>query len=96
MLKYLEDVDSWVNGDDLSQIKKMLSLTSQSVEHHIGAYSNIKKEVDDMNGSSTKVMGRLAKHDEEVKRVLEESEKMRREINFKVAIPEVDEEEERP
>ena len=45
-----------------------------------------------MNGNSTKVMGRLAKHDDEVRRVLEESEKMRREINFKVAIPEVDEE----
>ena len=45
MMKYLDAVEGMMGGDDLAQIRRMLNYTTQSVDHHSKAYSNIKIEV---------------------------------------------------
>ena len=42
MMKYLNQVEDMMAGNDLGHIRKMLDYTTQSVKHHSKAYSNIK------------------------------------------------------
>jgi len=52
MMKYLDNVEDMMGGDDLAQIRKMLHCTSGAIKHHSKAYGNIKKEVADMNNDA--------------------------------------------
>lgn len=79
MMKYLDAVDQTMRGDDLAQIRKMLSCTSSSVKHHTSAYSNIKSQVENMNKDAASALSRISQHNDDVMRLLKESEQLSRE-----------------
>ena len=74
MMKYLDAVESSILGDDLAQIRRMLTYTSKSVNHHSKAYANIRHEVEDMNKDAFVALAKMSQHDEDVQRLLQESE----------------------
>lgn len=90
MMKYLDNVEDMMGGDDMAQIRRMLNYTSGAVKHHSKAYGAIKKEVAEMNQESEQAMGNLSKHSEDIKAMLQEGEKERRKMGTKVAILEED------
>ena len=94
MMKYLDAVESSILGDDLAQIRRMLTYTSKSVNHHSKAYANIRHEVEDMNKDAFVALAKMSQHDEDVQRLLQESEQSKRKLETKVAIPEMNEEDE--
>ena len=94
MMKYLDAVENSILGDDLAQIRRMLNYTSKSVNHHSKAYSNIRNEVDDMNNNAFVALAKMSQHDAEVQRLLLQSEQSKRKLETKVAIPEMNEEDE--
>ena len=49
MLKYLNEVEEMMGGNDLAQIRKMIRYQNETLEHHIVSYDKIKAHVDDMN-----------------------------------------------
>lgn len=49
MLKYLNEVEEMMGGNDLAQIRQMIRYQTESMEHHITSYDKIKSHVDDMN-----------------------------------------------
>ena len=72
----------------------MLKYTSKSVNHHSKAYTNIKSEVEGMNRTATDALSSVAKNDDDIQRLLLESEQGRRKkLDTKVAIPEENNEE---
>ena len=93
-MKYLDAVENSILGDDLAQIRRMLNYTSKSVNHHSKAYSNIRNEVDDMNNNAFVALAKMSQHDAEVQRLLLQSEQSKRKLETKVAIPEMNEEDE--
>ena len=93
MMKYLDAVETSILGDDLAQIRRMLNYTSKSVNHHSKAYSNIRNEVDDMNNNAFVALAKMSQHDAEVQRLLLQSEQSKRKLETKVAIPEMNDEE---
>jgi hypothetical protein len=74
MLKYLNAVEEMMGGDDLAQIRRMLSFTSQSVSHHTDAYTAIKSRVEDMNKEASGALNKLSSHNDDLKRIMKESE----------------------
>ena len=60
MMKYLDNVESMMMGDDLAQIRRMLDYTSGAVNHHSKAYSNIKTQVEEMNSEASEAMTNLS------------------------------------
>ena len=42
MMRYLASVENMMEGDDLTEIRKMLATTGVSVEQHSKAYNNLK------------------------------------------------------
>lgn len=78
MMKYLDAVESSMGGDDLTQIRRMLTFTSKSVNHHSKAYSNIRGEVESMNKDASEALNNISKHNEDVQRLLLNSEQMKR------------------
>lgn len=72
----------------------MLKYTSSSVQHHTNAYTGIKAQVENMNKDAASALGRISKHNEDVKRLLAESEHQSRTNQTKVAILEDDDEDE--
>ena len=84
-------------GDDLAQIRRMLDYTSQSVSNHSKSYTGISRQVDEMNKDATSALGKISKHNDDVKRMLVESEQISRKLATKVVIHEEDsEEDEKP
>lgn len=60
MLKYLNEVEEMMGGNDLAQIRKMIRYQTETLDHHILSYDKIKSHVDDMNkGKSTVTDPRL-------------------------------------
>ena len=94
MMKYLDAVENSVSGDDLAQIRRMLKYTSKSVIHHSKAYTNIKGEVENMNKDALDALRSIGQHNDDVQRMILESEKGRRKLGTKVAIPEENENDE--
>ena len=74
MMKYLDKVENAIGGDDLAQIRRMLNYTSKSVNHHSKAYSNIRSEVEDMNKDAHVALSKISRHNDEVQRMLNQSE----------------------
>ena len=42
MMKYLQEVESSMNGGDLEAIKRMMKCTDQSMDQHISHYDQLK------------------------------------------------------
>ena len=93
MMKYLDAVENSVSGDDLAQIRRMLKYTSKSVTHHSKAYTNIKSEVETMNKDASDALTNVSRHNDDIQRMLLQSEQSRRKLETKVAIPEAQDEE---
>lgn len=49
MLKYLNEVEEMMGGNDLAQIRQMMRYQNETMEHHINSYDKIKSTVDEMN-----------------------------------------------
>ena len=60
MMKYLDNVESMMMGDDLAQIRRMLNYTSGAVNHHSKAYSGIKVQIEEMNSEASDAMANLS------------------------------------
>lgn len=93
MMKYLDAVENSISGDDLAQIRRMLKFTSKSVTHHSKAYTNIKSEVEGMNKEANDALLKVAQNNDDIQRLLLQSEQGRRKLDTKVAIPEENNEE---
>jgi len=74
MMKYLNAVENMMAGDDLEQIRRMLDYTGTSVKHHSKSYSNIKSQIEDMNKDAHSALNKISHHNDDVKRMLLESE----------------------
>ena len=74
MMKYLDAVENTMGGDDLTQIKRMLKFTTRSVDHHSKAYTNIRGEVEEMNKDAYEALNKISRHNDDVQRMLLESE----------------------
>ena len=74
MMKYLDNVEDMMGGDDLAHIRRMLNVTSGAVKHHSSAYGNIKTDIEAMNAEASSAMGDLARYNDDIKRMLLESE----------------------
>ena len=72
----------------------MLKFTSQSVAHHAQAYTDLKAEVEELNSGADVALKSVSKHDEDINRMLLDSQARARERSTKVAILEEDEEDE--
>ncbi len=92
MMKYLNAVENMMSGDDLSQIRRMLDYTTQSVRHHSKAYSGIKDQVSSMNKDADNALKKLSQHSDDIKNMLKETEEMNRKLGTKVVIHEEDSE----
>ena len=68
----------------------MLDYTSNSVKHHSKAYSGIRNQVEDMNKEAGSALDSISRHNDDVKRMLLESEQASRKLQTKIAIPEED------
>ena len=68
----------------------MLDVTSDSVKHHSKAYTNIKDRVNEMNKDAGSALDSISKYNDDVKRMLQESEQASRKLATKVAILEED------
>ena len=90
MMSYLNSVEDMMAGDDLAQIRRMLDVTSDSVKHHSKAYTNIKDRVNEMNKDAGSALDSISKYNDDVKRMLQESEQASRKLATKVAILEED------
>ena len=80
MMTYLNSVENVMGGDDLAEIKRMLSYTSASVAHHTDAYTGIKSQVEVMNKEASSALGRISKHNDEVMQMLADSEQNSRRL----------------
>lgn len=49
MLKYLNEVEDMMGGNDLAHIRQMIRYTTETMDHHIQSYDKIKSHVDEMN-----------------------------------------------
>lgn len=49
MLKYLNELEDMMGGNDLAQIRKMIKAQNETLDHHIDSYDKIKTHVDDLN-----------------------------------------------
>ena len=93
-MKYLQEVESSLNGSDLEAIKKMMACTDESMDQHINHYDQLKNQVDELNKGALNAMKRIGKHNPDVARMVLDSEQRSRAHGMKVAIPEEDREEE--
>ena len=94
MMKYLQEVESSMNGGDLEAIKRMMKCTDQSMDQHISHYDQLKSQVDDLNQGAISAMKRIGKHNPDVARMVLDSEQRSRAHGTKVAILEEDREDE--
>ena len=94
MMKYLQEVESSMNGGDLEAIKRMMKCTDQSMDQHISHYDQLKSQVDDLNKGAISAMKRIGKHNPDVARMVLDSEQRSRAHGTKVAILEEDREDE--
>ena len=74
MMKYLNEVESMMGGNDLEQIKRMMKCTDQSMDQHINHYDLLKKEVDELNKGALSAMKRIGKHNPDAARMVLDSE----------------------
>ena len=72
----------------------MLNYTSQSVAHHAQAYTDLKSEVEELNSGADVALKSVSRHDDDISRMLLDSQQRARERSTKVAILEEDEEDE--
>ena len=75
MLKYLNEVEDMMGGNDLAQIRKMMKYSNDTMEQHKVAYDKIKTNVDGMNKSALEAMKSISEYAPEVKGLIKESEK---------------------
>ena len=75
MLKFLDGArETSQGGDDLKAIRRMLDATSQSVDNHMAAYTNIGAQVVEMNKDAATALKKIGKHNDDVTRMLMQSE----------------------
>ena len=74
MMKYLQEVESSLNGSDLEAIKKMMACTDESMDQHINHYDQLKNQVDELNKGALNAMKRIGKHNPDVARMVLDSE----------------------
>lgn len=56
MMKYLDDVESFLEGDDLQKIKQMIVHTRMTMDGHIQTCDKVKGDVDGMNTEGLETM----------------------------------------
>jgi hypothetical protein len=49
MMKYLDDVENFLEGDDLEKIRQMIKHTRLTMDGHIQTCDKVKGDVDGMN-----------------------------------------------
>ena len=73
MMRYLNEVENMMSGDDLSQIKRMMKCTDQSVDQHVAHYDLVKAQVDELNKGAMNAMKKIGRHNTDVARMVMDS-----------------------
>ena len=86
MLKYLNEVEEMMGGNDLAQIRRMMRYQTETMEQHMEAYDKIKTNVMDMNKGAMDTLKSIQKHAPEFKELYTQQEKYNAEFETQLAV----------